>query len=313
MTKTKKLLAIVGGALALIVVVAAYLAYRAYGEKVVALEGDYEEGTDGLENCLVKAEQLSKKSIYPTSGNVKALKTAASTFATWRDEAERLVAAGDRKLEPTTPAAFKEFLRRDAKRIDAEFEYGPFKDYINGGAMPVEAELGTLQRQWDDVATVADALKGAGVEKFVSLAIVKDETAAKPATTPKNRKPARKNAKAAEKPTAVPKAMRYELSFIARPAALVKALNALTVADRFVVVESLNFQHDQDSLATAIAGEKKAEAKSSRRARRGLEATAESEKPAGNVKVADPVTDPPFTVNLKFAVYDFNSLEEDAK
>ncbi len=312
MTKTKKLLAIVGGALALIVVVAAYLAYRAYGEKVVALEGDYEEGTDGLETCLVKAEQLSRKSIYPTSGNVKALKAAASTFATWRDDAERLVAAGDRKLEPTTPAAFKEFLRRDAKRIDAEFEYGPFKDYINGGAMPSEAELGTLQRQWDDVATVADALKGAGVEKFVSLAVIKDEAAAKPATSPKNRKPAKKNAKASEK-SAVPKAMRYEFSFVARPAALVKALNALTVADRFVVVESLGFQHDQDSLASALAGEKKAEARSSRRARRGAEATVEAEKPVGNVKVADPVTDPPFTVNLKFAVYDFNSLEEGAK
>ncbi len=311
MSKTKKLLAIVSGALALVVIVAAYLAYSAYSGKVVALEGDYEEGTEGLETSLTKVEQLSRKAIYPTKENVKALKDETKAFIEWLGDAERLVAKGDRKFEATTPAAFKEFLGRDAKRIDAEFEFGPFKDYITGGSMPAEAELKTLQRQWDDITTIADTMKSSGVAKLLALTVIKEE-ASKVATNSKNKKRStRNNAKAAET-TKTPSTMRYEFMVSAKPVALVATLNALTTAERFIVIESLAFQRDQDTLASALAGEKKSEVRTSRRGRR-QSTDSETEAPAKNQLITDPTTDAPLTVNLKLAVYDFKSLEEEAK
>ncbi|MBR2839546.1 MAG: Amuc_1100 family pilus-like protein [Kiritimatiellae bacterium] len=341
MNKNRMILAAVGGVIALAVLVMAFLTWRAYSAKVAAQEGDDEEGVDGLETVVSKAETLSRKPIYPCAESVKALKDDTETVASWRAEALKFVARGDRPIEKTTPAAFKTFIVGDAKRIASlkgsvngalvkpDFAFGPFKDYIAEGKMPPEASLAEIQRRWDDVATVAETLAACGVGEITEVAF-RDDAAAKEAAEKENARKSRnrRDAKkgAAKEVSFQPSAYGYTFAFTASPSALVKVVNALTTCERFIVIDGLSFDRTRDVIADALGGdEKKAEAQapSGRRRRRGggdaaaalalaaAAASEDSDSAKGGI-VTDPQIDAPFAVTMAFTVYDFKTMEEGA-
>ena len=320
MSKNRATLAVIGGVIAIAVLVAAFLTWQAYSAKVAARDGDEEEGTDGLETVVGRAQTLSRKPIYPCAESVKALKTDAETLSDWRTEALRFAARGDRPIEKTTTAAFKTFIVSDAKRIAAlkgavngslvkpDFAFGPFRDYIAEGKMPPEAQLTEIQRRWDDVATIAETLAACGVDELTDVAF-RDDAAAKEAAekenAPKNRR-ARGGQKAAKKESSVrPSAYGYTFAFQARPAALVKVVNALTTCERFVVVDSLTFDRTRDVFAEALGGGDDAAAAFA------LAAGAESAAKEGIV--TDPAADAPFAARMSVTVYDFRTLEPEAE
>ena len=72
MNKNRLILAVIGGVIAVAVLVAAFLVWQAHSAKVAAREGDEEEGTDGLETVVNRAQTLSRKPIYPCAESVKA-------------------------------------------------------------------------------------------------------------------------------------------------------------------------------------------------------------------------------------------------
>jgi len=338
MNKNRMILAATGGVVALAVLAMAGLVWNAYSAKVAALEGDFDEGVDGLETVLEKAQRLSRSPIYPGAESVKAVKAKAEAMADWRKEALQFASKGDRPLEKTTPPAFKAFLVQDAKRlaslhgavngalVQPDFAFGPFKDYISEGKMPPEAKLAELQRRWDDVATLAETLSECGIDELVSVdfrdgaAADGQKEAAEQQRGPR-RKPPRGRKPAAEESSFKPAAFAYTVVYRARPNALVKSLNAFATCERFVVVDSFSFDRSRDGLAEALGGEeKKAEAVQSggrRRRRRGgdepsaAQASAEESAAKGGI-VTDPVLDAPFTVTLAVTVYDFGSLADDA-
>ncbi|MBQ2632820.1 MAG: Amuc_1100 family pilus-like protein, partial [Kiritimatiellae bacterium] len=273
MSKNRVILAVIGGVIAIAVLVAAFLTWQAYSAKVAARDGDEEEGTDGLETVVGQAQTLSRKPIYPCAESVKALKPDEETLSDWRTEALRFAARGDRPIEKTTTAAFKTFIVTDARRIAAlkgavngslvkpDFAFGPFKDYIAEGKMPPEAQLTEIQRRWDDVSTIAEMLSSCGVDELTDVAF-RDDAAAKEAAekeaAQKKKGPKKGQRTGAKKESTVrPSAYGYTFAFQARPAALVKVVNALTTCDRFVVVDSLTFDRTRDVFAEALGGDEK--------------------------------------------------------
>jgi len=336
MNKNRMILAATGGVVALAVLGMAGLVWNAHSEKVAALEGDLDEGTDGLETVVEKAQRLVRSPVYPGAESVKAVKANAEAVAEWRKEALLFASRGDRPVAKTTPPALKAFLVQDAKRIAAlrgavngalvqpDFVFGPFKDYISEGKMPPEAKLAELQRRWDDVATLAETLSECGIDELVNVEFrdgASEEKQKEEAGRGARKKPARGKKQPADEKAFKPSAFAYTITFRARPNALIKALNAFAMSERFVVVDTLAFERQRDALAEALGGEsKKNEAQQQggrRRRRRGgdepsaAQASAEESAAKGGI-VTDPVLDEPFTVSLGVTVYDFGSLAEDA-
>jgi len=338
MNKTKMMLAVTGGAIALAVLVMAYFTWSAFSAKTVAQEGDDEEGTEGLETVLSRARTLSHKDIYPCAESLKAIESNRTVLVEWQEEATKLAHRGDRIFEKTTPAAFKEFLVSDARRLSAlpgsaagvlvkpDFAFGPFKDYISGGKMPADSDLTVLQRKWDDVATVVEILAKSGIAELTDVGFVvtadgNNEEVKGQGSKAKEKKGQKNKAKKSAAPLTSdlgPRTFSYVFSFTAKPAAFVKVLNAFVVCERFVTVEGFSFSRPRDAIVEALGGEEKtsgsASPASGRRRRRGaVEEKKETEANAKNGIVTDPLLDEPLAVVLTVNVRDFRSLEEDNK
>jgi hypothetical protein len=330
MNKSKIILASTGGVIAVAVLAMAFFVWSSFAAKTAAIEGD-DEGNDGLDTVVSAAQTLSRKPVFPSAASVRAIESNMTALAEWKDAAHKLIAAGDRVYEKTTTAAFKAFIVEDAKRlgslpgavngalVKSDFAFGPFKGYIAEGKMPSDAQLAELQRRWDDVALITETLAAAGIAELVDVQYkAKEEPKEEVRDNKKGRRSAqRRPAAKAEPEVAPPAAYTYVFVFNTRPAAFVKALNALETGERFTVVEDFSFVRERDVIAEALGGDEKKEAASAggRRGRRGRRAAVvEEEKkedsPANNGIVTDPVLDAPFKVQMTVSVYDFRSLEE---
>ena len=344
MNKTKMILAGTGGAIGLVVLVLAFLVWQAFSAKTAAIEGDDEEGTDGLETVESRAQSLSRKPIYPCAESVTAIVQNQKFVDEWREEGFALAARGDKTFPKTTPAQFKTDIVRDAKRLMAlpggvagkivkpDFAFGPFKDYIVEGKMPSETELAELQRKWDDVATVTEMLSTNGVVELVDVQFAVAKKDEGPETKDARQGKADKRKKAApENPSPIARrsSFSYVFTFAARPAAFVKTLNELEQCERFVTVDEFSFVRPGDVIAETLGGdEKKAaeQAAGGRRGRRGRRGDAVQAAGSGasgedaasplkgkNGVVTDPLQDAPMTVTMTVSVHDFRSLEDNGE
>ena len=346
MNKTKMILAGTGGAIGLVVLVLGFLVWQAFSAKTAAIEGDDEEGTDGLETVEARAQSMSRKPVYPCAASLSAIAANQKAVDDWRKDGLSLAARGDKVFPKTTPAQFKTDLVADARRlaelpgkangklVKPDFAFGPFKDYIVEGKMPAEAELGELQRKWDDVATVTELLVTNGIAELVDVqfkaAAKKDE----PETKSDGRGEKKKGQKTKDKgqrpmsDVPSPLSFSYVFTFAAKPAAFIRTLNALESCERFITVDDFSFVRPGDVIAESLGGDEKkaaeAQASGGRRGRRGRrggeqpDATApRGEDAAGTVNgrnriVTDPLLDAPMTVTMTVTVHDFRSLEEEA-
>ena len=333
MNKTKIILAGIGGVVGLALLVMAYFCWSAFSAKTAASEGDEEEGVNGLETVVAKAETLSRKPVYPCAASLTAIESNQAAVVAWQKEATELATRGDRVYEKTTPAQFKTDIVNDAKRLAAlpggvagkfvkpEFAFGPFKSFIAEGKMPAEAQLAELQRRWDDVVTVVEILAKNGVSELVDLQFkaAAKEAQQEPEKGKKAKKPARKNNpnNRTIEQSNNPAAYSYVFTFAVKPTGFVKAMNALTVAERFIAVDDFSFARPRDVLSEELGGaDKNAAAQQAAAGRRGRRRAAvqemkdEEKKDEKGGIVTDPQLDAPLTVNLTVTVYDFRSLED---
>ena len=344
MNKTKMILAGIGGAAGLVVLVLAFLVWQAFSAKTAAIEGDDEEGIDGLETVETRAQGLSRKPVYPCAKSVDAIAANQAAIDGWCKEGLKLAARGDKVFPKTTPAQFKTDIVNDAKRLMAlpggvggklvkpDFAFGPFKDYIIEGKMPSDAELAELQRKWDDVATITEMLATNGVAELVDVQFKAAATAESADIKDKrgegDKRDKRKGSAQSNNRTIEQSIIShsYVFTFAAKPAAFIRTLNELEASERFITVDSFTFARPVDVIAAALGGDdkKSAEAQSSgrrgRRGRRGAEAEAPASKLAGtgeeagkNGLVTDPLKDDPLKVTMTMTVHDFRSLEEDGE
>lgn len=331
MNKTKTVLAATGGALALVALVMAALAYLAFSDRAAALTGD--EETEGLESVVSRVAGLMGKKPYPSLANKKRIEENRLLVEDWYSNLRQDASRGDWCADQSckTPAQFKEQIARDAKSLaalpgpakapllKAEFGFGPFKEYL-ADKMPPSDQLKKLQRQWFDITALIDVLATNGVTQVTDVQVVapKAEEQEQSGSAKKNRK---RVVKAARDESGKPSVETYRLAFQAQPAAFVAVLRQLSFQERFTVVDGFGFVREHDAIALALGeGEKKQDAAAGggrRRGRRWSDAAAQPAEDAAedkpNALVFNPETDALLNVEMTVSVYDFRSLEEDEK
>ena len=145
MNKSKIAVAATGGTTLIASLAAGFFLLKAFNAKTAALEGDMEEGIDGLGTVMQKATSLSRKPVYPCEKSVKEYEAKRDKFNEWRADALTIASRGDRNFTKTTSAAFKEFIFEESKRLVSlpgsvngslmkpDFPFGPFREFILDG------------------------------------------------------------------------------------------------------------------------------------------------------------------------------------
>ena len=331
LSKNQIVMLSIGGVALVASLALGYLAFSAYSAK--------SEASENAERDSGAVRSLLGAAISPDASSVAAVNKNRDALAGWTEAAVSTAAAGDRSIATdVNEAAFKQKLVDEArvmsglpggvdgKIVKADFPFG-FPDFVSGDKLPEKAELPRLQRQWGDVCTLVKTLSDCGVVEVVRIepGVAKQQvqpTAEPKKDTKKSKK--RKKGKDAEDEKPAYTEEKYAIDFRAKPAALVKVVNALATSQRFIVVESLDFARESDMIGKALGeGDKKgadAEQQSSRprRRRRGSEqsefgadaaapdAAAEADKGVVN----DPDKEEPFLVKAIVLTYDFGSAAQ---
>lgn len=305
-----------------------YLAFSAYSAK--------SEASENAERDSAAVRSLLGAAISPDASSVAAVNKNRDSLAGWTEAAISTASAGDRALATdVNEAAFKQKLVDEAralselpggvggKIVKPDFSFG-FPDFVTGDKLPEKEKLPQLQRQWADIRTMVETLQACGIVELVRIepTLVKQPAVAEQQPKETKRRNRRKKADEEAKPAYTEE--RYAIDFRAKPASLVKVVNALATSQRFIVVESLDFTRESDMIGKALGdGDKRgadAEQQSSRprRRRRGAEqaefgadaaatdAAAETDKGIVN----DPDKEDPFLVKAVVLTYDFGSAAQ---
>ncbi len=330
MNKTKIILAAIGGVCGVAALVLAYLIWDGLSQ-----QDETREELETMRDAIVKHV---KAAVKPVKSSVDAIEEQRKAYAEWTVEAQALAVRGDKQFEPTSEAAFKQFMVAEAHRLSelpggvegklvkAGFPFG-FQQYILDGAMPPAADLKKLQRQWDDVTTVVSTLANSGIYALVSITIKEGASAApKAEEAQQGRNANRRNRRQPKREVAQQKESDDEpdvtvmaVEFLTRPAGLVATLNSFAVNERFCVVDDFRFVREKDDLLEALGGEKKTEAAqpASRGRGRGRRAAFVQEEEQQDDDdeiskkgqlVTDPLKASLLKVGMTVKIYDFKSL-----
>ena len=329
-SKNQMVMLSIGGVALVVSAVFGYLAFDAYSAK--------SEAAESAESNTAAVRSLLGAAISPDTASVAAVNKNRDALAGWTEAAVSTAAAGDRLIDAdVNEAAFKQKLVDEARAlaklpggvdgaiVKPDFTFG-FANYIAGGELPAKDRLPQLQRQWGDIRQIVETLAGCDVVEIVRIepAVVKQQQAVAEPKDAKKSKKRRKKDDEDEKPAYTEE--KYTVEFRARPAALVKAVNALATCERFVVVDALDFAREGDMIGKALGGGDKkgadAEQQTSRPRRRrrgaaeaefGADAAEQSgAADAGKGVVNDPAKEEPFLVRASIATYDFGSAAKPA-
>ena len=233
-------------------------------------------------------------------------------------------AAGARPADTAVnPVAFKSLMVEQAREfaklpgtaegtgriVKDEFGFG-FDAFVKASAIPQPGELPRLQRQWYDVMRFLRMAAAAGVGEILSVSAAGTPSPAEPQT---RRRGGSRKEQADPYPAIEEK---YVFKFNARPAALVKLVNALTADGRFYAIDTMSFEQEGDPLAAMLGAGLDTEPAGGRRGRRrrGARRGAENEEakegedgdtPAKKGLVTDPASCAPFTVTFAVSTLEF--------
>ena len=258
----------------------------------------------GISSQVAKMAEEARKAL-----SEKAL--AAYNYVSTNDLQVAKVIEGA-KLQNLMNADYERFKKlpegTSRKIIKEDFAFGKFGDYIKG-KVPSKEEAQLLSRQWNDVSILADILVDAGATELTDVKVI----------TPKKEEPTNTNQRGrasrgrnvantanADNAKYASENESYEITFLARPAALVKFLNLITSSKRFFAVDSLKFEQVGDPLLQAIGADSKEES-----TRKNKKVNKEEEDPSlSKICVTDPATIEPFTVTMKISAMIFTEKEE---
>ena len=329
LSKNQIIMLAIGGVALVAAIALGYFALSAYSTK--------SEAAEAAESNASAVRSLYGAAISPDSSSVAAVNKNRDALSGWTEAALSTAAVGDWLIATNVnEAAFKQKLVDEARtlsglpggvngKIMKDVSAFGFPDYVTGDKLPDKAMLPRLQRQWGDVCILVKTLSDCGVMEVVRIepaeAKPQDQATAEPKDTKKSKKRRKKDVEE-EKPAYTEE--KYTIDFRARPAALVKVVNALATSERFVVLESLDFTREGDMIGKALGeGDKRgadAEQQSSRprRRRRGAEqaefgadaAATDAAAEADKGVVNDPDKEEPFLVKAVVLTYDFGSAAQ---
>lgn len=327
LSKNQIVMLSIGGVALVASLALGYLAFSAYSAK--------SEASENAERDSAAVRSLLGAAISPDASSVAAVNKNRDSLAGWTEAAISTASAGDRALATdVNEAAFKQKLVDEAralselpggvggKIVKPDFSFG-FPDFVTGDKLPEKEKLPQLQRQWADIRTLVETLQACGIVELVRIepTLVKQPAVAE--QQPKETKRRNRRRKADEEVKPAYTEEKYAIDFRAKPAALVKVVNALATSQRFIVVESLDFARESDMIGKALGeGDKKGadeqQTVRQRRRRRGAEqpefgadaaapdAAAETDKGIVN----DPDKEDPFLVKAVVLTYDFGSAAQ---
>ena len=331
LSKNQIVMLSIGGVALVASLALGYLAFSAYSAK--------SEASENAERDSGAVRSLLGAAISPDAASVAAVNKNRDALAGWTEAAISTASAGDRSIATdVNEAAFKQKLVDEARvmsglpggvdgKIIKDVAAFGFPEFVSGDKLPEKDQLPRLQRQWGDVCTLVKTLSDCGIIEIVRIepGAAKQQQVQAPVEPKKDTKKSKKRKKGKdaedEKPAYTEE--KYAIDFRAKPAALVKVVNALATSQRFIVVESLDFARESDMIGKALGeGDKKGAAEQQsvrpRRKRRGAEqpefgadavapdAAAEADKGVVN----DPDKEEPFLVKAVVLTYDFGSAAQ---
>ena len=324
MSKNKLVMCVIGGVAGVLALAIGWLVYS---------ESDAQEAKRAE---LQTQQSAISQNAWADPKAAKAHKDNKKAIDDWADDAFKRVSEMAR-VNPhrgEAPAAFRlrmfkkqrELMKLPAgsetKIIKDTFYFGErFKDFIdpNTAANPAEADVPALQREWGDVVHFTEILLKSGATELTAVTVVQPP---KPVEENKPRRGGRGPSRSAENVNPYPSTEKnYEFTFLARPEALIKVLNAVASdKDRFMAIDSISFEQADDPLKKILGeGEKEKKDNAGGRRRGGrrsgglLDSGKEEEEDViRKGLVTNPETAAPFTVVMKVSTIVF-AKADDAK
>ena len=178
MTKQQKLGACFGGAVGVIALALGWFLYSAYAEHQAAVEGDAEEGTEGLVGAKEKnANYYEKSNPFPSAEAIALVKSNEMAYAAWKAAALDLASRGDCPPPPEglERTVFKQTLYEQVTKMQKlpggavgricapTFLFG-FDQYLGEtGGTPEQKDLPKLYAQLATITNVVDIFAQSGV------------------------------------------------------------------------------------------------------------------------------------------------------
>lgn len=309
MNKNQLIMAVVGGAGALVALVITILAFMNSSE----LEALRENIRSNSESCSAKRgiTRATGKAIEKECENLA--DAAQSVYYSLTNSAVVGEIPERTTLQKKMNADYERYKKLptdSARKIIAEdFSFGPFGNYIKG-TIPSEKDTPGLARRWSDVSELTDILVDVRATQLLDVKVLTrktDESAANNSRQNRNRYSRARDAEKEASSKYGCSEESYEFTFLARPAALVKFLNAIAESKRFYVVDSITFSQATDPLLKMIGADVKEDARKNKK-NEALES--KSEFAGSKVCVTDPATTEPFTVTVKLTTMIFSDNKE---
>ena len=273
-----------------------YLAYDAISSRT--------EAEETLEEENAAFRRFNDAPVFPSASSIDSVKSNEMAWGAWYDAAFALAERGERELPNETPPVFKQRLQstvrrlqelpgeKDGKLSDSKFFFG-FEKYLGEtDALPQADDIPTLAAQLDFIEHFAELLAEAGVQEVKSLACIAPQDDGECA-----------------------RHLDYTVTFSTRPLGLVRTMNALAVASRFVAVANFSFKETADAitprLTTDSAKDAASRGRGGRRGRRSAETEEVDESKKENRLVTEPAVNAVFDVTMTVKVYDFRQPPED--
>ena len=324
MTKQQKIGVCLGSAFGLCALALGWFFYSAYADHQVALEGDEEEGTKGLNAAKEENNRYyAQSNPFPSSGAIASVKSNEVAYVAWKDGSLELASKGDCPPSPIglAPTVFKNTLYEQVTKMQklpggvvgricaSTFQFGFDKYLGEAGGTPEPKDIPKLYAQLATITNVVDLFAKSGVlevrafERLESQEDADEDNGRNVRGRNKDKGKNAKDAVSAEEPT------RYDfrLEYTVRASGFVKVLNGLAKSPRFYIVSDFGFEHEGETLKARLdrmASSASGEASSRGRRRRGEKKEEES---AESGFVTNPETDLPILVRMKLSVYDFGT------
>lgn len=325
LSKQQMIGAVGGGLFAVGALGLGWLFYSAWAEK-----GEAEEKLQAEADTYAR---YNSAAVYPSKASIESVKSNATSYAVWYDQAVTLASRGDKTFPSETPPIFKQRLQGEVRRMldlpggldgkiaDAKFLFG-FEQYLGeGGVLPKDEDVPRLAVQLDTISSLMDIFAEAGVYGVKN--IVRVEAKTEKAEGGENSAQKKKAEKKDDDKGPKRSKLTYQFEVEARPAAVVKMLNALTSCPRFAVVRNFAFKTAPDVIVERLTAAEKAKADAAapktavRRRGRGAAAQQSLENPeavaAANRVISDPEGDDPITVTFTLDVWDFGKAAQAAE
>ena len=336
MNKSKIVLASIGGVAGTAALVMAYLIWSAYSGKS-AIEAD-------LAACESSVSSLSKgvrvqagvakdgktknyKTVVPSQDSIRRINEETKQLNEWKAKAVEFAASQVHEASELTPLVLKEEMGKtamhyasqngtvDGKFVKPDFAYG-LPEFFVDKRVPSAEEMPSVQRKWNDIVLVVDALVEAGALQLVDVQVKPKEDEQK--ASQQNRRGRRGGAAAKKAKKIKPSRESYAFTFVARGDTIVKVLNKIAAGKIFAVVDSISFVREEDSLQKALTrdNKKKDGARGGRSGRTGgrfgartAKADAGEKEEKENPIVTDLVMDAPHKVTINVSTYVFHKSE----